>query len=238
MSNETNFKFFCVNCEYSTNRKSNIDKHNKTEKHKNGGKVKETFSQEEYECKTCKYKSADRSNFARHLKSEIHQACVDAYVFEYKQEFSKYLKEHFDVCKGIFEGNDKEILLKGFKQHQAHNHFAKDFIEDPFERFNWICLLKKYNSIIGKKLKSGSQTEVNLTTVFEMRKKMKGLMSKYADVYEPFFTDSPVDEYNLKTGLKTSPKDMNINTLREHVELITTFIFIADNIPSNVELLS
>ena len=144
MSNEADFNFFCSNCKYGTNRKSNMDKHNKTEKHKAGGKVKETFSQETYECKTCNYKSGDRSNFARHLKSEVHRECVDAYIIQYKEEFSKNLRDHMDIFKKVLQPDEKEILMNGYKQK---------FICNVFERFAFITLLKSYNKAISKEVK-------------------------------------------------------------------------------------
>lgn len=88
------YKYYCDKCQYGTNIKNSIERHNDSSYHKTGIKTrKEKENKVSYECKECKYITNNKSNYVLH-KLNNHST---------KEERKKEFKYYCELCDfGVF----------------------------------------------------------------------------------------------------------------------------------------
>ncbi len=64
---EKEYKFICEKCNYKTDIKSRMEKHLKSELHKEGKKKKRSDYKGEYKCEKCEYNSKNKYNYKTHI---------------------------------------------------------------------------------------------------------------------------------------------------------------------------
>jgi hypothetical protein len=100
-----NYKYYCEKCNYGTNIKASMEKHNDTEIHKSGinGKTK---NKKIFICDKCDFTSSNKNNFLTH-KLNNHGSQK-----ERKAEFKYYC----DICDiGCFVESIHETHLNSIK---------------------------------------------------------------------------------------------------------------------------
>ena len=138
-------KFSCNICNYLTSRKSNLQTHYNSIKHKNkqleinGNQVKQNLSNK-YSCKECNYYTCRKSNLQNHFRSNKHICLIQQLS---KQETSNQftcnncskmyhsasgLWKHNKTCKSniVANGIDKDFILALFNSNQE---FQKSMFE-------------------------------------------------------------------------------------------------------------
>lgn len=110
------YKYFCEKCQYGTNIKKSIERHNESNYHITGIKTrKEKENKVSYECKECKenkYITDNKSNYILH-KLNNHST---------KEERKQQFKYYCDNCDfGVFTESSLEI----HKHSLRHNRLNK-----------------------------------------------------------------------------------------------------------------
>jgi len=105
------YKYFCEKCQYGTNIKNSIERHNESNYHKTGIKTrKEKENKVSYECKECKenkYITDNKSNYVLH-KLNNHST---------KEERKKEFKYYCELCDfGVFA----ETIFNIHKESKVH----------------------------------------------------------------------------------------------------------------------
>jgi len=106
---EINFKYFCEKCYYYTDRKSNLDNHNKSNKHKKmlsgiNNKYKSLFN-----CNICNKKYVSSTGLYKHKKKcNINKLSdEETKISEFKECIKRFIEENSEIKKIM-----KLILIK------------------------------------------------------------------------------------------------------------------------------
>jgi hypothetical protein len=103
------FKYYCKNCDYGTSKKSNLDNHNLSAKHKkatDGHKFKQKLCPKLYTCEICEKEYKDRTGLWKHKKK-----CIEP------PDQTKEIQEESQI-KINNEPVTNEVLLTIIKQNE------------------------------------------------------------------------------------------------------------------------
>lgn len=105
------YKYVCVKCNYGTNLKSSMDKHNNTMLHKTGKrKIRKDKQRDKYKCDKCEFESITKSNY------ELHKLNYHSTIEDRKKGFKFYCEK----CNFGTFGNSY------YKKHMvSHKHLNK-----------------------------------------------------------------------------------------------------------------
>jgi hypothetical protein len=205
-SNNTEPKYLCIECDYTTSRKCNYDRHILSAKHSEDTKCSQ-LSEPKYICEKCNYITSKKSNYNKHLlaaKHTLDTKCIKSNeegADNYKCECGKIYK----YSQGLYK-HKKICLNNNIEKPESINlNFIMEIIQENKEIKNLLIEQNKH--------------------VIELHKENKEFMNKMVLISQQPTTviNNPTtnnQNFNLNVFLNETCKDaMNMKEFIENLKV-------------------